>query len=254
MHGNDAAKLKHMQEARLMTTETRFGNRTDAGKLLAGKLTQYANRSDVLVLGIPRGGVIVAFEVATALNAVLDICLVRQLGVPGHPQLAMGAIAANGFEVLNENLLDWLRISGQTIAQVADCELQELQHHDRIYRGDRPPLNIRNRIIILVDDGLATGAMMRAAIGALKPQQPQRIIIAVPVAPLDTCDRLKTEVDEVVCLMTPEQFCGIGLWYEDFTPTTDDEVCQLLNIATHHPQCSIAPPESIRITSTNGVD
>jgi putative phosphoribosyl transferase len=229
-----------MLEVRLMTISTRFRNCSEAGKLLASNLTQYANRSDVLVLGIPHGGIIVAFEVAKALNAPLDICLVRKLGVPEHPELAIGAIAADGFEVLNENLLDWLRISGHTIAEVADRELQELQHHDRIYRGDRSPLDIRARIVILVDDGLATGAMMRAAIGALKPQQPQRIVIAVPVAPLDTCDRLRTEVDEVVCLMTPEQFCGIGLWYEDFTPTTDDEVCELLNIATRNLQCPIA--------------
>jgi putative phosphoribosyl transferase len=212
-----------------MTIETRFCNRSEAGKLLASQLTQYANRPDVLVLGIPRGGVPVAFEVATALNTPLDICLVRKLGVPGNQELAMGAIAAGGFQVLNEELLDWLRISGHTIAEVAALELQELQRHDRIYRGDRSPPQIRDRIVILVDDGLATGSMMRAAIGVLKPQQPQRIIIAVPVAPLDTCDRLRTEIDEVVCLMTPEQFCGIGLWYEDFAPTTDDEVCELLN-------------------------
>jgi putative phosphoribosyl transferase len=226
-----------MQEAKLMTippsggcaNETRFRNRAEAGKLLANKLTQYANRSDVLVLGIPHGGVAVAFEVATALNAPLDICLVRKLGVPEHPELAMGAIAAGGFEVLNEELLDWMRISGHTIAEVADLELQELEHHDRIYRGDRSPLDIRDRIVILVDDGLSTGAMMRAAIGVLKPQQPQRIIIAVPVAPLDTCDRLRTEVDDVVCLMTPVQFCGIGLWYEDFAPIADDRVCELLD-------------------------
>jgi putative phosphoribosyl transferase len=173
---------------------------------------------------------------------------VRKLGVPGNKELAMGAIAAGGFQVLNEELLDWLRISGHTIAEVADLELQELQHHDRIYLGDRslPQIRdsrserLRQRIVILVDDGLATGSMMRAAIGVLKPQQPQRIIIAVPVAPLDTCDRLRTEIDEVVCLMTPEQFCGIGLWYEDFAPTTDDEVCELLNVATSNPQCSIS--------------
>jgi putative phosphoribosyl transferase len=220
--------------------ETRFRNRSEAGKLLASKLTQYANRPDVLVLGIPRGGLPVASEVATALNAPLDICLVRKLGVPGNQELAMGAIAAGGFQVLNEELLDWMRISGHTIAEVAEIELQELQHHDRIYRGDRSLPQIRQRIVILVDDGLATGSMMRAAIGVLKPQQPQRIIIAVPVAPLDTCDRLKTEVDEVVCLMTPEQFCGIGLWYEDFAPTTDDEVCELLNVETSNPQCSIS--------------
>ncbi len=211
-----------------MTSETRFRNRTEAGELLASQLTRYANRPDVLVLGIPHGGVIVAFEVAKALNAPLDICLVRKLGVPGNPELAIGAVAAGGFEVLNEDLLDWLRISGHTIAQVADLELQELQHHDLIYRGDRSPLDIRERIIILVDDGLSTGAMMRAAIGMLKPQHPQQIIIAVPVAPLDICNELRTEVDGVVCLITPEQFGGIGLWYEDFTQTTDEQVCELL--------------------------
>jgi putative phosphoribosyl transferase len=220
--------------------ETRFRNRSEAGKLLASKLTQYANRPDVLVLGIPRGGVPVAFEVATALNAPLDICLVRKLGVPGNQELAMGAIAAGGFQVLNEELLDWLRISGHTIAEVAEREFQELQRHDRIYRGDRSLPQIRDRIVILVDDGLATGSMMRAAIGVLKPQQPHCIIIAIPVAPLDTCDRLRSEVDEVVCLMTPEHFCGIGLWYEDFAPTTDEEVCELLNVATSNPQCSIS--------------
>jgi putative phosphoribosyl transferase len=212
-----------------MPMETRFCNRTEAGKLLASKLTQYANRPDVLILGIPHGGVTVAFEVAKALNAPLDICLVRKLGVPGHPELAMGAVAAGGVQVLNEDLIDWLQISGHTIAEVGDREVKELQRCDLIYRNNRSLPQIRDRIVILVDDGLATGSMMRAAIGVLKPQQPQRIIIAVPVAPLDTCDRLRSEVDEVVCLMTPEQFCGIGLWYEDFTPTTDDEVCELLN-------------------------
>jgi putative phosphoribosyl transferase len=210
--------------------EIRFRNRTEAGKLLANKLTQYTNRSDVLVLGIPRGGVPVAVEVATALNAPLDICLVRKLGVPGNQELAMGAIATGGFEVLNEDLLDWLRISGHTIAAVGDRELHELQRRDRIYRGDRPLPNIRARIVIVVDDGLATGATMQAAIGVLKHQQPQRLIIAVPVAPLDTCNELKSEVDEMVCLMTPAQFGGIGLWYEDFAPTTDDEVCELINV------------------------
>jgi putative phosphoribosyl transferase len=217
--------------------ETRFRNRAEAGKLLAKQLTHYVNHPDVLVLGIPHGGVIVAFEVAKVLDAPLDICLVRKLGVPGHLELAIGAIAAGGFEVLNENLLDWLRISGHTIAEVADRELQELQHHDRIYRGDRPPLNIRDRIVILVDDGLSTGAMMRAAIGVLKPQQPQRLIIAVPVAPPDTCTDLRTEVDEVVCLMTPERFCGIGVWYQDFDRVSDEEVCALLDVGIDRPDC-----------------
>ena len=211
--------------------ETRFRNRTEAGKLLASKLIQYANRPDVLVLGIPRGGVPVAFEVATALNAPLDICLVRKLGVPGHPELAIGAVAAGGFEVLNEDLLDWLRISGHTIAEVGELELQELQRRDRIYRSDRSRPTIRDRIIILVDDGLATGSTMRAAIEVLKHQQPQRLIIAVPVAPIDTCNELRAEVDEMVCLMTPKHFSGIGRWYEDFTQTTDEQVCELLNVA-----------------------
>ena len=211
--------------------ETRFRNRTEAGKLLASKLIQYANRPDVLVLGIPRGGVPVAFEVATALNAPLDICLVRKLGVPGNKELAMGAIAAGGFKVLNEDLLDWLRISGHTIAEVGDRELHELQRRDRVYRGERPLPNIRQRIVILVDDGLATGSTMRAAIGVLKHQQPQRLIIAVPVAPLDTCNELSAEVDEMVCLMTPKHFSGIGRWYENFSQTTDEQVCELLNVA-----------------------
>jgi putative phosphoribosyl transferase len=223
--------------------ETRFRNRIEAGQLLANKLTQYANHPDVLVLGIPHGGVTVAFEVAKALNAPLDICLVRKLGVPGHQELAMGAIAAGGFQVLNEDLLDWMRISGHTIAEVAARELQELQHHDLIYRGDLLPPNIRDRIVILVDDGLATGAMMRAAIGVLKPQQPQQLIIAVPVAPLDTYTELRTEVDEVVCVITPEQFGGIGLWYEDFEQTTDEEVCELLNVAIDNPLCPLPRSE-----------
>ncbi|AFY95734.1 phosphoribosyltransferase [Chamaesiphon minutus] len=222
-----------------MTIITRFRDRTEAGQLLASQLTAYANHPDVLVLGIPRGGVPVAFEVAEALNAPLDICLVRKLGVPGHPELAIGAISASGFEVLNENLLDWLRISGHTIAEVASLELQKLHRHDLIYRGDRTPLKIHDRIVILVDEGLATGAMMRAAIGEIAPHQPQRIIIAAPVAPPDTCQELRLEVDEVVCLVTPEQFEGIGLWYKDFERTTDDEVCELLNVATYRFYSSI---------------
>jgi putative phosphoribosyl transferase len=208
--------------------ETRFRNRTEAGTLLASKLTHYANRSDVLVLGIPRGGVAVAVEVATALNAPLDICIVRKLGVPGNQELAMGAIST-GVQVLNEDLLDWLKISGHTIAAVGKRELQELQRRDRIYRGERALPKIRDRIVIVVDDGLATGSTMRAAIGVLKPQQPQRLIIAVPVALLDTCNTLRTQVDEIVCLMTPEHFPGIARWYEDFTQTTDKQVCELIN-------------------------
>jgi putative phosphoribosyl transferase len=211
-----------------MVTLTRFRNRTEAGQLLANKLTQYANCPDVLVLGLPRGGVPVAFEVAKALNAPLDICLIRKLGVPGHKELAMGAIASGGVRVLNYDVLGWLGIASKTIDEVAARELRELQRRDRAYRGDCPQPDIRNQIVILVDDGLATGSTMRAAIAVLKPQQPQRIIVAIPVAPLDTCNELRAEVDEVVCLMTPESLYAIELWYENFAQTTDEEVRELL--------------------------
>ena len=212
----------------MMTTDTRFRNRTEAGQLLARKLTQYANRSDAIVLGLPRGGVPVAFEVATALNLPLDICLVRKLGVPGHQELAMGAIALGGVQILDDDVLAWLRITGHTIGEVAAQELQELQRRDRVYRGNRPQPSLRDRVVILVDDGLATGSTMRAAIGVVKPQQPQRIVVAVPVASPETSEQLRTEVDEVVCLITPPLFYAIGMWYEEFAQTTDAQVCELL--------------------------
>jgi putative phosphoribosyl transferase len=208
---------------------TRFRNRTEAGQLLAKKLTAYANREDVLVLGLPRGGVPVAFEVAKALNAPLDICLVRKLGVPGHKELAMGAIASDGVRVLNYDVVSWLNISGKTIDKVAEKELRELQRRERAYRGERPTADVRNRTIIVVDDGLATGSTMRAAVALLREQQPQSIVVAVPVAPSETCKALSAEVDEIVCLRTPEPFYAIGLWYENFAPTTDEEVCELLS-------------------------
>lgn len=211
-----------------MVTETRFRNRTEAGQLLARKLTQYANRPDAIVLGLPRGGVPVAFEVATALNVPLDICLVRKLGVPGHQELAMGAIAFGGVQVLDRDVLAWLRITEQTIGKVAAQELQELQRRDRVYRGDRAQPQLGDRVVILVDDGLATGSTMRAAIEVVKTQQPQRIVVAIPVAPPETYQKLRTEVDEVVCLMTPPSFYAIGMWYEDFAQTTDAQVCELL--------------------------
>jgi putative phosphoribosyl transferase len=188
----------------------------------------YADRSDVLVLGLPRGGVPVAYEVAKALHAPLDICLVRKLGVPAHKELAMGAIASGGVRVLNYEVVSWLRISGKTIDEVAARELKELQRRDRAYRGDRPQPEMRDRTVILVDDGIATGATIRAAIAVIKSQHPARLIVATPVAPPSTCEELKTEVDEVVCLTTPELFYAIGLWYEDFSQTTDDEVRELL--------------------------
>lgn len=210
------------------TYRSRFKDRTDAGKALAMRLEKYANRSDVIVLGLPRGGVPVAYEVAKVLHVPLDICLVRKLGVPAHKELAMGAIASGGVRILNYDVVSWLGISGQSIDEVAARELKELQRRDRAYRGDRPQPDLRDRTIILVDDGLATGSTMRAAIAVLKPQHPGRVIVAVPVAPLETVRELSTEVDEVECLMTPESFYAIGLWYENFAQTTDEEVRECL--------------------------
>ena len=206
----------------------RFRNRTQAGKLLAAQLTEYANRADVLVLGLPRGGVPVAYEVAKELDAPLDVCLVRKLGVPGHTELAMGAIATGGVRVINENVVDWLRISPETINQVAAIEMRELDRRSHTYRGNRPLLKVKNHTIILVDDGIATGATIRAAIATLKKQQPRKLVVAVPVAAASTCEELQAEVDQVVCVMMPEDLCAIGIWYEDFQQTTDTEVCELL--------------------------
>jgi putative phosphoribosyl transferase len=211
----------------------KFRTRTEAGKLLARELTAYANCQDLLVLGLPRGGVPVAYEVAKALDAPLDICLVRKIGVPGHQELAMGAIASAGVRVLNYDVVSSLAISEQIINQVTANESQELQRRDRAYRGDRPPLNVKNRTVILVDDGIATGSTMRAAITLLQQQQPHRIVVAVPVAPPETCEQLSEQVDEVVCLKMPERMYAVGVWYEDFSQTTDDEVCYLLAKQSH---------------------
>jgi putative phosphoribosyl transferase len=215
----------------------RFRDRSSAGKQLASKLSAYANRADVLVIGLPRGGVPVAAEVAKVLHAPLDICLVRKLGVPGHQELAMGAIASGGVRVLNDDVLDWLRISDERIDEVAARELRELERRDRAYRGDRPPPDLRDRTVILVDDGLATGSTMQAAIAAIRHQSPQRIVVAVPVGAPDTCDAIRGEVDEVVCFMPQDPLYAIGLWYENFTQTTDEEVCKLLkkNISNQRP-------------------
>ncbi|HIK55756.1 MAG TPA: phosphoribosyltransferase [Synechococcales cyanobacterium M55_K2018_004] len=206
----------------------RFQDRTEAGQALATRLKAYADRPDVLVLGLPRGGVPVAYEIAAALHVPLDICLVRKLGVPGHKELAMGAIASGGVRVLNYDVVSWLGISSKTIDEMAAKELRELQRRDRAYRGDRPPPDVRDRTIILVDDGLATGSTMRAAISLLKPQRPAKLIVAVPVAPPEVCRTLQSEVDDVICLMTPENFYAIGVWYENFAQTTDEEVIALL--------------------------
>ncbi len=208
--------------------KARFRDRTQAGRELAARLTLYANRSDALVLALPRGGVPVAYEIAKALNLPLDICLVRKLGVPGHKELAMGAIASGGVRVLNYDVISWLAIADKTLEHVAARELRELQRRDRAYRGDRPQPEIRDRTIILVDDGLATGATMRAALRVLQQQHPKAIVIAIPVAPRSGCQALETEVDKLVCLATPEPFYAIGLWYENFAQTTDEQVRNLL--------------------------
>lgn len=211
----------------------RFQNRRDAGRQLAKELKAYADQSNVLVLALPRGGVPVAFEVAQALNAPLDVFLVRKLGVPRHEELAMGAIASGGVRVLNEEVVDMLGIREQVIELVTAAEQRTLEARERIYRGARSRPKIRGCTIILVDDGLATGTTMRAAVVALHAQKPKRIVVAVPVAAPDTCNELRAAVDEIICAVTPEQFFAVGLWYEDFSQTTDEEVRGLLERAMH---------------------
>src|SRR5437899_4876159 len=212
----------------------RFRDRTEAGQLLAAKLAAYAQRPDVLVLALPRGGVPVTYEVARALGAPLDVYLVRKLGVPGQEELAMGAIATGGVRVLNAAVVDALHIPPAAIAAVAAAEQRELARRERLYRGSRPAPDVRGRTVILVDDGLATGATMRAAVAALRQQQPARIVIAVPTAAPETCAELGAEVDEIVCARTPAPFYAVGLWYVDFRQITDDQVRDLLARAARH--------------------
>ena len=208
-----------------------YQDRTDAGKRLATLLTAYANRPDVLVLALPRGGVPVAFEVARALRAPLDIFLVRKLGAPGQKELAMGAIATGGVRVLNEDVVEYLQIPDNVIDEIAADELQELERREHAYRGNRPAPDVRGKTVILVDDGLATGSTMRAAAAALRQQKPARIIVAVPVSAPQTCDEYRMGVDEIVCDVTPEPFHAVGQWYKDFSQTTDEEVSNLLEKA-----------------------
>lgn len=209
-----------------------FRDRADAGRVLASQLEEYAKRPDVVVLALPRGGVPVAFEVAEALNAPLDVFLVRKLGVPGHEELAMGAIASGGIRVLNRDVVRALNVPQNVIDGVAEAERRELERRERLYRGDRPRVDVRGRTVILVDDGLATGATMRAAVAALRQEDPDRIVVAVPTAAPETCDEFRDEVDEIVCAITPEPFYAVGLWYEDFSQTTDEEVRSLLEEAS----------------------
>lgn len=205
-----------------------FRDRAEAGRLLAGHLRHYADRTDVLVLALPRGGVPVAFEVAESLRAPLDVYVVRKLGVPGHEELAMGAIATGGVRFTNEEVVTRLRIPPEVLDAVAAREARELERREREFRGGRPAPDLRGRTVLLVDDGLATGSTMRAAAAALRRQGPARIVVAVPVGAPQTCDEFRDVADEVVCAMTPEPFHGVGQWYDDFTQTSDDEVQRLL--------------------------
>ena len=209
-----------------------FRDRREAGRLLAAKLTAYANRPDVIVLALPRGGVPVADEVARALGAPLDVFVVRKQGVPGSEDLAMGAVATGGVRVLNDQLVNRLGIPDHLIDAVAVREGQELARRERLYRGGRPLLDVRDRTVILVDDGLATGATMHAAIAALRQLHPARIVVAVPTASPETCEEMRAEVDDVICATTPEPFQAVGRWYQDFAQTTDEEVQDLLTRRT----------------------
>jgi len=208
-----------------------FRNRSDAGRRLAEKLMVYANRPDVLVLALPRGGVPVGFEAARALHVPLDVFLVRKLGAPGREELAMGAIASGDVRVLNEDVVHALGVPAAVIDVVTAKEAQELRRREETYRDDRSFPDVRGKTVILVDDGLATGSTMRAAIAALRRQGPARIVVAVPVGAVETCDELRTLADEVVCARTPEPLWAVGIWYEDFTQTTDEEVHDLLERA-----------------------
>ncbi len=208
----------------------RFANRRDAGRELASRLSAYANRSDVLVLALPRGGVPVAYEVASALKAPMDVFLVRKLGTPGHRELAMGAIASSGIRVLNDDVVRWYGIPQPAIESIAREEEHELARRERAYRDDRPAPDLAGRIVILVDDGLATGSTMRVAVQAVKARHPARVIVGVPVGAPQTCAELSEIADEVACAQTPEPFSAVGEWYLDFDQTTDEEVRKLLSL------------------------
>lgn len=212
-----------------------FRNRVEAGQLLAKRLTKYANRPEMLVLALPRGGVPVGYELAQALNAPLDVFVVRKLGVPGHEELAMGAIATGGVRVLNDNVVESLKIPDDVIDAVSAREQRELERRERAYRDDRPAAEVEGRTVILVDDGIATGSTMRAAVKALRQLEAGHIVVATPTAALSTVREMRPDVDEFVAVMTPADFAGVGQWYEDFSQTTDEEVRELLERASQLP-------------------
>jgi predicted phosphoribosyltransferase len=209
----------------------RFRDRSEAGQRLAEKLTQYTNREDVIVLALPRGGVPIGYEIARALHVPLDVFVVRKLGLPGHEELAMGALASGGVRVLNDEVVHMYGLTPRDIDRVAAVEQAELERRERQYRGDREFPDLHGKTVILVDDGLATGSTMRVAVEALRLEGPSRIVVGVPVAARETCDAFRHVADEIVCVATPEPFYAVGLWYENFDQTTDDEVEELLNAA-----------------------
>ena len=214
----------------MQQVDVTFKDRIDAGGILANKLSKYADQKP-LVLGLPRGGVPVAFEVAKALRAPLDVYIVRKLGVPGQEELAMGAIATGNVRVLNQGVIDAFQISEEAIETETRKEKEELKRREALYRGGRPTLDVTNRTVLLIDDGIATGSTIKAGIAALKKQKAGRIIVGVPVAPPSTVEELRKEVDEVVCVSTPEFFIAISLWYDEFPQTSDDDVRELLEKA-----------------------
>ena len=220
----------HIEGESEMNSETPrpFRNREQAGRMLADRLKHYSNRSDVVVLALPRGGVPVGVEVASALRAPLDVFVVRKLGAPGQPELAMGAIASGGVRVLNDEVVQVLNLTDDAINRVAQTEQQELERRERLYRADGPSPNLTDQVVILVDDGLATGSTMRAAVKAVRQHGPARIVVAVPTAAAETCEDFKSEVDEIVCVIAPEAFQAVGLWYQEFPQTSDEEVRDLL--------------------------
>ncbi|HEX4749015.1 MAG TPA: phosphoribosyltransferase [Bryobacteraceae bacterium] len=219
-----------------MEFEPIFRNRVDAGKKLAKHVADRLHEPDILVLGLPRGGVPVASEVARVLHAELDVFLVRKLGLPGQEELAIGAIASGGVRVLNESVIEELQLAPKLIEHIAKREEQELKRREQLYRNGRPARPVHGRAVMLVDDGLATGASLKAAARAIRLQGPRRVIAAVPVAAKETCDEFRTEIDEMICAYTPQPFLAVGMWYEDFSQTTDEEVQRILEQAVaQHP-------------------
>jgi predicted phosphoribosyltransferase len=208
-----------------------YADRRDAGAQLAAQLGSFKDRSDVVVLGLPRGGVPVAYEVARTLHAPLDVFLVRKLGVPGHRELAMGAIASGGIRVLNDDVVDWYNIPSRVVDEVARAEQAELERRENAYRHGRPPLNLKDRTVLLIDDGLATGSSMRAAVQAVRVHAPTRVVVAVPVGAPDTCRAFEDVADQIVCGRMPARLSSVGQWYLDFSQTSDDEVRELLQDA-----------------------